>query len=69
MHAATQLAGALDDPLRSVVVGPGDEAAEQGRDPAGEVLAAEVLEDAALDPGVVALEEEQGSDEVEIDGR
>jgi hypothetical protein len=62
-----QLAEALDEPLRGVAVGPRDDPAEQGAVGGREVLAAEVLEDAPLDPGVVALEEDQSADQVEVE--
>ena len=44
----------LDDPLRGVVVGPGHDAAEHAPIGVREVLAAEILQDPALDPRVVA---------------
>ena len=58
-----------DDPLGGAGVGPGREAAESLAVGGGEVLAPEVLQDAAPEPRVVALEVEQGSDEVEVDIR
>ena len=57
----------LDHPARGVGVGAGDDAPEQSPVARGEVLAPQVLEHPRLDPGIVALEVEQGLHQVDVD--
>ena len=62
-----QLAQPLDDPVRRVGIRARDDPAQQPAVVLGEVLAAEILEHAGLDPRVVALEIKQGLDEIDVD--
>ena len=64
-----QLPQALDHPVRGVGIGTRNDAAEQSAVVRRQVLAPKVLEHAGLDPGIVALEVEQGLHEVNVDRR
>ena len=57
----------LDHALGIVIVALGDEAAEHLAIGGGEILAAEILYDPALDSGIVALKKEEGPDQVVTD--
>ena len=61
-----QFAQPLNDPVRRVGVGAGNNTSQELAVVGREILAAQVLENASLDPWIVVLEIEQGLGQVNV---